>query len=178
MSPDPDEYSVSDDRLTGAEREVMDALRSLEPAAPSFSVDTIVHHSALRVSTRRLWQWRAIAACLLVALGAALWHRPEPVVIERVVYEPAPGWTAPVDDQLVRADSGAVEDAAGAETKDGAERRVVSAVWRAASDSLDDSAGSFSATEPAPYPIDHSAQLRYGRGVLSVHLVGGAGDPL
>jgi hypothetical protein len=72
------------------------ALRDLQPMPEPLRRDVLMYRAG-RASVRR-WAWPTAAALSTAAaliLGIALWSRPAPGVVERVVYLPPPAETVP-----------------------------------------------------------------------------------
>lgn len=73
-------------------------LQSLAPHPAALDRDRLMYQAGRTSAAGRGWLWPSASAVLAAAvavLGAALWLRPDPAVVERVVYLPPP---APVDE--------------------------------------------------------------------------------
>ena len=76
--------------LTPAERELEDALRGLSPAASKIDRDRVLFDAGAAAASERSWRLGFAAAALAIGLALSLLWRPQPQVVERVVYVPAP----------------------------------------------------------------------------------------
>jgi hypothetical protein len=64
------------ERLSDEERQVHELLQKLRPVHSRFSAFEVLLETERRRSSRQLWEWRGIAACLALGLSAALLLRP------------------------------------------------------------------------------------------------------
>jgi hypothetical protein len=72
------------------------ALRDLQPMPEPLRRDVLMYRAG-RASVRR-WAWpmaTALSTAAALVLGIALWSRPAPAIVERVIYLPAPGEAEP-----------------------------------------------------------------------------------
>jgi hypothetical protein len=75
--------------LTGAQRELADALKHLRPATVGLDPGAMMFRAGQASATRRLRAWQAAATVLVACLAAAVALRPDPVVETRIVHVPA-----------------------------------------------------------------------------------------